>query len=81
MAGKVAPRGAPPDAYKVLDAFRFYMRGEGTEVRSGRLIADLESKAGDPGFRSDTDALLRTDIAYDAREGAALVRQRLLEKL
>jgi predicted nucleotidyltransferase component of viral defense system len=81
MAGTLTPRGVPPDADSVLDAFRFYMRGEGTEVRVRELITELESRVGDPGFHSDTGVLLRTGIQYDVRTAATLVRERLLAKL
>ncbi|MDP8234884.1 MAG: nucleotidyl transferase AbiEii/AbiGii toxin family protein [Candidatus Erginobacter occultus] len=81
MAGKVAPRGVLPDADLVLDAFRFYLRGEGTKVRASKLIAELESRVGDPGFCSDTGVLLRTGIEYDVQEAASLVRERLLMRL
>lgn len=81
MAGKVAPHGVPPDANGIVEAFRFYMRGEGTKVRAGEQAVALESRVSDPGFCSDTDVLLRTGIEYDVREAADLVQERLLKKL
>lgn len=57
------------------------MRLTRQDVLACELIAELESRVGDPGFCSDTGILLRTGIEYDVRTAAVLVRERLLEKL
>jgi len=80
MAGMVEPRGAPADPVGVVDAFQFYMHGEGSKVTGGELKTELEARLYDPAFCSDTDILLRAGVDYDVREAGRLVQERLLAR-
>ena len=71
----------PVDPAKVIESFLFYLRDEGTTAGRQEFIGILESHLADPGFRSDTDNLLRQGIDYDSLLAGSHVRTELLNLL
>lgn len=71
----------PVDPARVIESFLHYLRMEGGAAGRDEFIARLESHLADPGFRSDTDHLLRQGIDYDSRVGGNHIRTRLLALL
>lgn len=65
----------------VVDSFLHYLREEGTTAGRREFIAVLQSHLADPGFRSDTDDLLRQGIHYDALSAGNYVQANLLNVL
>lgn len=71
----------PVDPAKVIDSFLHYLKAEGTGAGRGEFIDTLESHLADPGFRSDTDHLLRQGIEYDSLQAGSVIRTSLLDLL
>jgi predicted nucleotidyltransferase component of viral defense system len=71
----------PPDPAMVIDSFLHYLRAEGTAAERQEFIGILDAHLQDPGFRSDTDHLLRQGIDYDVRLAGRAVRRTLLDRL
>jgi predicted nucleotidyltransferase component of viral defense system len=71
----------PVDPTRVIASFSHYLQLEGTEAGRSEFISRLAAHLSDPGFRSDTDHLLRQGIEYDPRSGDRLIRDRLLALL
>lgn len=69
------------DPAGIVESFLHYLRLEGGAAGRDEFIGRLESHLADPGFRSDTDHLLRRGIDYDPRAGGANVRASLLSLL
>ena len=58
------------------------MKHEVTGIPSkASYLKNLEDKMNDPEFLGDTTALLRPDETYDPKEGFALVKKELIEKM
>lgn len=67
-----------PDPAMVVESFLYYLRAEGTAAGRREFNNILDAHLADPGFRSDTDILLRQGIEYDSREAGTYIRATLL---
>ncbi len=67
---------------KMLQLYKIYMEKEpgGIPARD-TYLKNLEDKMNDPEFLGDTTALLRPDETYDPKEGFALVKKEIIEKM
>jgi predicted nucleotidyltransferase component of viral defense system len=71
----------PVDPALVIESFLHYLRKEGTVAGRQDFIDSLDVHLADPGFRSDTDNLLRKGIDYDSRQAGRDIQTRLLSLL
>ncbi|MFC1462362.1 nucleotidyl transferase AbiEii/AbiGii toxin family protein [Verrucomicrobiota bacterium] len=71
----------PVHSVAVVESFLYYLRKEGSQAGRKEFIAILDSHLGDPGFRSDTDHLLRQGVQYDPLHAGDSVREKLLNLL
>ncbi len=69
------------DSKRVVDAFRTYMRREGTRVRRPDFEASLREKLASRAFRSDMAKVLPPDVTYDIDAAAHRVRESLIARL
>jgi predicted nucleotidyltransferase component of viral defense system len=71
----------PVNPALVIESFLHYLRAEGTTAVRQDFIDILDSHLADPGFRSDTDNLLRQGIDYDSIRAGRVIRSSLLDLL
>lgn len=70
------------DCAKVIEAFEWYLKNEGTSMGREEAAQLLDTKIRDKGFRSDMDTLLRPDSSpFDVDKAALFVVQELLALL
>lgn len=72
----------PVSIDEVVEAFRYYMREEGTEVPRAEFVAHLRSCVGDrAGYCTDMYPLLRSGLTYDPQVAGLFVERRVLSRL
>ena len=67
---------AAPD--KIVEAFRRYIKEEGTTISQRQLTDNLEEKMAHQGFQRDIVPLLRSSIEYDPQEAYRVLKDVLL---
>ena len=84
-AARFGPRATPTcsvEGVRVIEAFTWYLRNEGTEMRRSEAEQRLADHLKDRAFRADMGQLLRHDFGpYAIDEAAALVRDASLAHL
>ncbi|MGH3628090.1 MAG: nucleotidyl transferase AbiEii/AbiGii toxin family protein [Sciscionella sp.] len=84
-AARFAPRATPTcsvEGVRVIKAFTWYLRNEGTEMTRSEAEQRLAAHLKDRGFRADMGQLLRHDFGpYDVEAAAVLVRDAYLAHL
>ncbi len=69
------------DAQRIVQTFQSYMEVESRPISRAMFEQNLDRKLRDPGFRSDMNALLAPERAWDATVAAGVVTEKLLSRL
>lgn len=76
-----ALNNADVNAIRVIEAFKHYMKEEGSQVTQKMFLENMEKKIEDTDFASDMNGLLRIGIIYDINEAYEFIRTNILEKI
>lgn len=69
------------DVYKIIDAWKFYMKHEDNTISQQEFLYNMDRKMDDQDFLVDLQGLLRPGLAYDIAKAYEFVKKELLEKI
>ena len=79
MGGSLAKSAIVP--VRIIEAFRHYLKLEGSVAGRTEFVALLDAHLTDRGFCSDMKPLLRVGITYDPQQAGEYVKNKLLNLL
>lgn len=69
------------DPFRIIEAWKFYMKQEDNIVTQKEFLENLEKKILDLDFLGDMEGLLRSDLSYKTTEAYEFVKTELVDKI